>query len=260
MEAAAGLRSLVQRTDAEAMNSLLETCQQWTWDSRAGSSPWAGWPGRQRSRQLGERPRGQPLWWLARPPSTTSRPQGYHLPFPLQIPQKFRQQVFLGCLPHPPRLKEETWNESGLYLELFPPQLCSGCCIAGEETPSPQPLSWRAPAFSSQRAARKESRQGRTTARQPLSFSATIILLISGVGEERVVYCSGFWMVVGFLDSDIHPGANPGKESELVIIALIPEPNAQRLIFSPFPKHEKPPTHPLSIFIPTENHIQNERL
>lgn len=107
---------------------------------------------------------------------------------------------------------------------------------------------------------RKESRQGRTTARQPLSFFATIILLISGVGEERVVYCSGFWMVVGFLDSDIHPGANPGKESELVIIALIPEPNAQRLISSPFPKHEKPPTHPLSIFIPTENHIQNERL
>ena len=81
-----------------------------------------------------------------------------------------------------------------------------------------------------------------------------------GGGEERVVYCSGFWTVSAFSGSDTHPGANPGKESALVIIALIPEPNAQHLIFSPFPKHEKPPPHPLSIFIPTESHIQNEGL
>lgn len=58
MVAAAGLRSLVQRTDAEAMNSLLETCQQWIWDSRAGAYPWAGWPGQQRTQQLGEQPPG----------------------------------------------------------------------------------------------------------------------------------------------------------------------------------------------------------
>lgn len=77
--------------------------------------------------------------------------------------------------------------------------------------------------------------------------------------DGAMVYCSKSW-TVGFLESDIYPWANPGKESELVIIALIPEPNAQHLIFSPFPKHEKPPTHPLSIFIPTKNHIQNERL
>lgn len=73
------------------------------------------------------------------------------------------------------------------------------------------------------------------------------------------IYCFGLW-VVGFLESDIYPWANPGQESKLVITALIPVSNAQHLIFSPFPKHEKPPTHPLSIFIPTENHIQNEGL
>ena len=85
-------------------------------------------------------------------------------------------------------------------------QLCSGCCEAREETPSHQPLSWRATALSRQQAAGKEARQGRTIILHPLSFFATIILLISGAGEGRVVYCSGFWTVVGFLDSDIHPG------------------------------------------------------
>lgn len=54
--------------------------------------------------------------------------------------------------------------------------------------------------------------------------------------DGAMVYCSKSW-TVGFLESDIYPWANPGKESELVIIALIPEPNAQHLIFSPFPKH-----------------------
>lgn len=44
---------------------------------------------------------------LARPPDSTPWPQGYHLPLPLQRPQRFRQQVFLGCLPHLPRLGEE---------------------------------------------------------------------------------------------------------------------------------------------------------
>lgn len=38
--------------------SVLETCQQWIWDSRVGSHPWAGWPGRQHTQQLGERPPG----------------------------------------------------------------------------------------------------------------------------------------------------------------------------------------------------------
>lgn len=34
----------------------------------------------------------------------TTRPYFYYLPLPLQIPQRLRQQVFLGCLPHPGRL------------------------------------------------------------------------------------------------------------------------------------------------------------
>lgn len=66
MVAAAGLRSMGQRTDASSMNSFLETCQQWIWDSRVGTYPWTGWHGRQLTKQLreqapvGSSPGGQP--------------------------------------------------------------------------------------------------------------------------------------------------------------------------------------------------------
>lgn len=46
-----------------------------------------------------------------------------------------------------------------------------------------------------------------------------IIFLIFG-GEERVVYCFGFW-IVGFLVLDIYLWVNFGKEVELVIIVVI---------------------------------------
>lgn len=62
---------------------------------------------------------------------------------------------------------------------------------------------------------------------------------------------SGFWSV-GILESVTHRKANPGKESRVGNYSSHPKPKAQHLAFSPFPKHEKPPTHPLGIFKPTE--------
>lgn len=102
---------------------------------------------------------------------------------PLQIPQRFRQQVFLGCLPHPPRRGwggRKVSSESGLYLELFPSQLCSGCCVDGKEKLLHQPLFLMHHGLK-QPASCSRGDQARTS-HHPAFPSATIILLILVAG------------------------------------------------------------------------------
>jgi hypothetical protein len=68
-----------------------------------------------------------PGGWTSFPTLRTSCGPNPNLSLPPQIPQKFRQQVFLGCLPHPLRLGGGGFEVSpGLYLELFPSQLRGG--------------------------------------------------------------------------------------------------------------------------------------